>query len=38
MTKVSTPFGVKYECLAITGKEFGENDNDGKDAATWKNR
>ena len=38
MTKVSSFLDVKYECLAITGKEFGENDNDGKDAATWKNR
>ena len=23
---------------SITGKEFGADDNDGKDAATWKNR
>ena len=38
MTKVSDSFDVKYAFLAITGKEFGENDNDGKDAATWKNR
>ena len=38
MTSVSTPIQDLFECLAITGKEFGENDNDGKDAATWKNR
>ena len=38
MTDVRNFFADKFVYLAITGKEFGADDNDGQDAATWKNR
>lgn len=38
MMDVRKFFDDKFVYLAITGKEFGADDNDGQDAATWKNR